>query len=113
MKVLFNTKTAISTGLLLASSSTVSAGSTLWTKATETEIDACVAAVTERADYSDAMRVRHDIESSERRSIGHRLVIDTKVYGDGGVLREYRAVCVVTGDAGPLSFEMHEVATEA
>lgn len=113
MKVRFNTKTALSTGLLLALSSTVSAGSMSWTQVTETEVDACVAAVTAQADYSDAMRVRHDIESSERRSIGHKLVIDTKVYGDRGVLREYRAVCVVTRDAEPLSFEIQEIASGA
>ena len=109
MTVRFNMKTAISTGLLLALSSTVSAGSAFETKATQSEVEACVAAVTARADYGDAMRVRHDIESSQRRSTGHRLVIETRVYGDGGILREYRAVCVVTRDAAPLSFEMREV----
>ena len=113
MKTRINLKTAISTGLLLALSSAVSAGSAFPTKATQTEIDACVAAVTQRADYSDAMRVRHDIESSQRRSMGHKLVIDTKVFGAEGVLREYRAVCVVARDAEPLSFEIREVATRS
>ena len=46
MKVRFNTKTAVSTGLLLALSSTVSAGAAALTKATQAEVDTCVAAVT-------------------------------------------------------------------
>ena len=109
MKVRNTIKTALSLGLILALSSTVRAETLASEKADDTQVDACVAAVTEGADLRDARRVRHAIETLDRRSIGYKLLIDTTVYGDAGLLREYRAVCVITDRDTPRSFEMYEV----
>lgn len=102
-------KTVLSLGLILALSSTVRAETLSSKRADPAQIDACVAAVNEGADLRDASRVRHEIETLDRRSVGYKLLIDTTVYGEVGKLREYRAVCVVTHRDTPRSFEMHEV----
>ena len=109
MKVRNTFKTALSLGLILALSSTVRAETLNSDRADDAQVDACVAAVTDGANLSDARRVRHDIETLDRRNIGYKLVIDTSVYGDAGLLREYRAVCVVSFKKTPRSFEMVEV----
>lgn len=109
MKTKFNIKTAISTSVLFALSATATAGGMFPRPADKSEIDACVAAVNEAANLEDAERIRHDVESRERRTVGHKLIIDTTVYGTAGILREYHAVCVVEKGDAPTSFEMQEV----
>jgi hypothetical protein len=74
------------------------------------DVDLCVAEVQENADYSDAGRVRHEIESSKRRTVGYSLEIETSVYGANKEvpIREYKAVCVVTGGKKPLQFSIRQ-----
>ena len=113
MKAINVAKTTIVLGLLSAMGSTANAGMTFETTAGQNEIDACVAAVYETADLRDARRVRHDVESEQRRSRGHKLTIDTRVYGEDGMLREYRAVCVVVKGKAPTDFELTKVETRS
>lgn len=77
--------------------------------APQPKIDACVAAVSARADFSDASVVRYDIVSEQHRPRRHRLVIDTRVYDGNEMLREYEAVCIVATDAEPVKFELNEI----
>ncbi len=78
--------------------------------APQSTLDTCVAEISDHADYTAATRVRHDIESEERRTVGHILKIDTRVYGDadGKLLREYATRCVVGNGPEPLHFEIKE-----
>lgn len=79
------------------------------------KIDACVAAVSENVDVSDATRVRHEVASTKRRGVGHRLTVSTTVYGDadGEILRAYAAECVVTNGERPLTFRIEETSPDA
>ena len=74
------------------------------------DVELCVAEVKDNADYSGAGRVRHEIESTKRRSVGYSLKIATTVYGeaDGQAIREYAAVCVVSGGKKPIEFTIRE-----
>ena len=79
------------------------------------DVDLCVAEIQAHADYTDAARVRHEVESSKRRTVGFSLKIDTTVYAEGNdeVIREYKAVCVVTGGKKPYKFSIRETHDEA
>lgn len=58
------------------------------------QIQTCVAAIGERADYSDAERVVHKITRLRQRNYAElEIRVDTAVYGAGDV-REYAASCV-------------------
>lgn len=72
------------------------------------KVDACVAAITAKADYSDANRVRHEVLSKKRRRLGHKLVIDTTVFGEsnGEVIRRYAAICYVSYGDAPIKIEI-------
>jgi hypothetical protein len=76
----------------------------------KSSVDTCVAEISDYADYTAATRVRHDVESEQRRTVGHILRIDTLVYGDvdGRLLREYTTRCVVGASVEPLYFEIKE-----
>ena len=78
--------------------------------APQSTVDTCVAEISDRADYTAATRVRHDVESEARRTVGHILRIDTLVYGDadGKLLRQYVTRCVVGNGPEPLHFEIRE-----
>ena len=82
--------------------------------APKSTVDYCVQQIGEHADYNDARLVRHEIESKERRSIGHELRIDTRVYGDteDQLIREYATVCAVGNSQRTLSFRITEVKTD-
>ena len=73
-------------------------------------IEACVAEIGGHADYTDASRVRHELETTQRRSLAYKLKFSTKVYGESGdeVIREYATKCVVYGDDKPVFFEIEE-----
>lgn len=83
--------------------------------APNSDVDLCVSEIKAHADYTDAGRVRHEVESVKRRSVGYSLKIDTTVYSasDDKAIREYTAVCVVTGGKKPLKFTIKETANEA
>lgn len=97
-------------GLLFAAASTANP----WFPETapRSSVDLCVTEIAGYADYTDATRVRHDIESRERRSVGHILRINTRVYGgeDGTLVREYATECTVGKGAAPVRFLIHETA---
>ncbi len=72
------------------------------------DIDMCVAAVRDRADYRGAGEVRHEVVSTKRRTVGYKIGIETTVResAGGSVLREYRSVCVATGGPLPSRFDI-------
>ena len=84
-------------------------------RAPKSTVDLCVAEVSEHADYTDAVRVRHDVESRERRTVGHVLKIETYVYGaaDGALLREYKSTCAVANGPKPVKFRIEETQASA
>ena len=98
---------------LIALSSTTLAG--FYEFAPQRDIDLCVAEIQAYADYTGAGRVRHDVESSKRKTVGFSLNIDTTVYADidGAAIREYKAVCVVTGGKKPLKFTIREIGNKS
>lgn len=81
--------------------------------APQSTVDFCVTQIADHADYSGAIRVRHEVESKERRSIGHELRIDTRVYGDTEeqLIREYATTCAVGNSQRPLTFRIREIDT--
>jgi len=74
------------------------------------EVNACIAEVRDRLDYSDATRVHHDITAIERRTVGYTLKISTSIFSesDSQAIRAYAATCIVNGNNPPLSFSMSE-----
>ncbi len=83
--------------------------------APQSKVDLCVAEISEHANYSDATRVRHEVESKQRRTIGYILKIDTLVYGevDGEVIRGYTSKCVVANGEKPVKFTIREKGVSA
>jgi len=82
--------------------------------APQSAVDHCVQQIGVHADYNDARLVQHEIESKERRSIGHELRIDTRVYGEteDQLIREYATVCAVGNSQRTLSFRIRELSTD-
>ena len=82
--------------------------------APQSTVDHCVSQIAGHADYTGATRVRHEVESRERRSIGHELRIDTRVFGDveDEVIREYATTCAVGHSQRPLTFRIREIDTQ-
>ena len=78
--------------------------------APEDKIDACVAEVAEQADYSQAARVRHVVESSLKLTNKHKLRIETQVLGetDDTVIREYAAICIAPDGGRPVTVKIRE-----
>ncbi len=108
-------KTTVTNGLrnLLASAvfvTSAASGAGFYEAAPPGDIDMCVAEIRERADFSDAARVRHDIVATTRRAVGFEIEIETTVYAPtrGAVLREYESVCVATGGRSPSRFRINE-----
>ncbi len=94
----------------LMSSAVVQADGLFTNIAPDSTVDLCVTQIAGHADYAGATLVRHEVESRERRSIGHELRIDTLVYDDEQVLiREYLTTCAVGHSQRPLTFRIKEV----
>jgi len=83
--------------------------------APQSTVDLCVAEIADYADYSDATRVRHEIESKHRRTVGHVLKIDTLVYDDtdSEAIREYATICAVGSGDKPVKFRIRENAARS
>ncbi len=94
-------------------SSAVAQADSLFPKiAPQSTVDLCVTQIAGHADYADATLVHHNVESKERRSIGHELRIETQVYNDEQVLiRRYATTCAVGNSQRPLTFRIKEVDT--
>ena len=75
------------------------------------EIASCIAELANHANYENATEVRHEIEISKRRTIGHKLDIRTSVYSDSDdeVIRAYASRCVVYRDNKPVRFRISEL----
>lgn len=73
-------------------------------------VEACVAQISQNANYDNAARVRHEVDSQERRVGGHTIKVETTVYGDDGaeVIREYATLCAVTDKQETKKFRMKE-----
>lgn len=96
----------------LVSSAVAQADSMFQKTAPQSTVDLCVTQIAGHADYAGATRVRHDVESRERRAIGHELRIDTQIYDDEQVLiRKYATTCAVGHSQRPLTFRIKEVDT--
>ena len=63
--------------------------------APQSSVDTCVAAVDAQADYNDGTNVQHNVETSKRRVSGHIMSIQTLVYDEDGVIREYKTNCAI------------------
>jgi hypothetical protein len=77
--------------------------------ALDQEIRSCIDELGRHADYSDASQVRHEIVVTKRRSLGHRLDIQTSVYSDDdAAIRAYTTRCVAYRANKPLRFTVSE-----
>ena len=113
MKIRQSAASAVSTSLAIAGlvvSSSAFALPLASEQAPESTIKQCIAEVAEHANYEDAGRVRHVVDSKERRFSGHKLIIDTTVFGIDGseVIREYATVCSVSDGAELRHFKIKE-----
>lgn len=68
--------------------------------APESSVDACLAEVSANANYENGATVYHNVETEERRVAGHKMSIQTLVYGSDGstVIREYATRCVINDE---------------
>ena len=100
-------------GVIAISGSAFAAG--FYEVAPQRDINLCVSEIASHADYTGAVQVRHEVESSKRRTVGFSLTIDTAVYAekDGEAIREYKTICVVTGGKTPLKFTIRPVGDSA
>ena len=106
---MLNRKTAISlaiTGLLAANVAFALPGA----EARQSQVDACVASVAENADYTDASKVRHEVETENTGVSRHEMSIHTLVIGRDGrkIIRAYSADCLVDGDDEVRRFRIRE-----
>ena len=76
--------------------------------APNSSIQKCVAQIGEQADYSNAGRVRHVVESKQRRVGGHSIMIDTQVFDgvSGELIREYATYCAVADNSETRAFKL-------
>jgi hypothetical protein len=75
------------------------------------EIKSCIAEVGDRANYTDATRVRHTVVEKNHTRLGYVFVIDTAVYSDlqDEAIRTYASQCVARGKSTLVKFTINEV----
>ena len=80
------------------------------TEAPQRSIDACITEVDTNADFTNAASILHNVHTSDRQVSGHKLRIQTLVYGDDGetVIREYAAICAINGQAQIKRFKIRQ-----
>ena len=85
-----------------------------WTEI-DAEIDSCVAAVADNANYNDATRVRHEVVGVKERTVGYKLTIESSLYNESSesAIREYATSCVVNGNNAPMKFSINETDNDA
>lgn len=107
-------KGILSAAALIVLAGPASAANNEWT-GIEAEINSCVAAVADHADYSDATRVRHTVVDVKERIVGYKLTIETSIFTDSAdvAIREYATSCVVNGNRGPIRFVISETFSDA
>jgi len=106
-------KYAVSTSLAIAGlivSSNAAALPGFSEQAPASSVQICVAQIGEQANYEDAGRVRHEVDSKERRVSGHTIKIDTTVFNANGddVIREYATVCAVSDQSETKRFTIRQ-----
>jgi len=95
---MMNRKTAVTTTLIgLFAANVAFALPSFETEAPQSSIEKCVAEVSSNADYADANGVEHKVKTAPRSVSGHRVSIQTLVYGDNGdtIIREYKTNCAI------------------
>ncbi len=109
-----NTRKSLVTHILSAAALFVLAGQVFAAEGSwqeiEPEINACVAAIADHANYNDATHVRHDVVGVKERTVGYKLTIETSIYSVKGdaAIREYATSCVVNGNNAPMKFSISE-----
>jgi len=99
----------LSAAALIVMAGSASAAQGSWSEI-QTEINSCVAAVGEHANYTDATRVRHAVVDVKERTVGYKLSIETSIFNDSGetAIREYATSCIVNGNNAPMKFSINE-----
>lgn len=71
-------------------------------------VEQCVVQIGEQANYENAGRVRHEVDSEKRRVGGHTMRIKTIVFDDDGneVIRKYATVCAVSAKSETKVFKI-------
>ena len=112
-KIAASTLAAIGLIAIVMGSSAIAAG--FDEVAPQHDVNLCVSEIGNQADYTGAVRVRHEVESTKRRTVGYSLAIKTTVFAenDGEAVREYKAMCVVAGGETPLRFKIRAVGDNA
>ena len=64
-------------------------------EAPQRTLDACIAEVSNNADYDGASEVMHLVESKPRSISGFTVRIRTEVYDGESVIRQYRSHCAI------------------
>lgn len=102
-------KSILGIATILFLSGQASAKQEQWTEI-DAEINSCVAAVAEHANYDDATRVKHAVIGVKERTVGYKLTIETSLYNESseGAIREYATSCIVNGNNIPLQFTISE-----
>lgn len=79
-------------------------------EAPRSSVDLCVAQIADQANYEDAVRVRHEVDSKARRISGHKIFVTTTVFGVDGdeAIREYATVCSISDKAQTKKFKIKE-----
>jgi len=109
-----NTRKSIATQILSAAALFILAGLASAAEGSwqeiETEINSCVSAIAEQANYDGATHVRHTVVGVKERTVGYKLTIETSIYSDtsDAAIREYATSCVVNGDNAPMKFSISE-----
>lgn len=102
-------KSILGLATILLFAGQASAAQQEWTEI-DAEIESCVAAVADNANYDDATRVKHAVVGVKERTVGYKLTIETSLYNENteGAIREYATSCVVNGSNAPLQFSISE-----
>lgn len=79
-------------------------------EAPQESIDTCIAEVDNKADFTDAASVVHNVQTEDRRVSGHKLRIQTLVIAEDGetVIREYAAACAIDNEADIRRFQIRQ-----
>ncbi len=74
------------------------------------EIRSCIAELGNHANYADASQVRHEVVVTKRRTLGHKLDIQTSVFSESSddAIRSYATKCIVYRDNKPVKFKFSE-----
>lgn len=80
------------------------------TEASPDSVDACIAKVADSADFTNARSIVHNVETETRRVSGHKMSIQTIMYGQDGktVIREYASSCAINGQDEVQRFKIRQ-----